>query len=91
MILYWKSGVTARVPTELPCSIVLAGGDQMDEGLEGLDDPAKSTGNPGGGPMWMRDCLGEWFRLELLRRMIARTISKTSTNQTNDQPTDWTN
>ena len=32
----------------------------MDEGLEVyLDDPAMCAGDPGGGPMWMRDCLGE--------------------------------
>ena len=47
------------MPTELLCSIVLAGGNQMDEGVKGLDDPAKSAGDPGGGPMWMRDCSGE--------------------------------
>ena len=39
------------VPTEQLCSIVLAGGDQIDEGLEDIDDPAKSVGNLGGGPM----------------------------------------
>ena len=33
------------MPTELLCSIVLAGDDQIDEGLEGVDDPAKSAGN----------------------------------------------
>ena len=79
------------MPTKLLCSIVLAGGDQMDEVLESLDDLAKSVGNLGRDPMWMRDCSGEWFHLELLRRMIARTISKVSTNWTEDWPTDQTN
>ena len=79
------------MPTELLCSIVLADGNQIDEGLEGLDDLAKSAGNPGGSPMWICDCLGEWFRLESLRRMIAKTISNVLTNQANDQPTNWTN
>ena len=74
----------AGVLTELLCSIVLASGDQIDEGLEGLDDSAKSVGNLGGGPMWMRDCLGKEFRLKSLRKMIARMISKASTNQTNN-------
>ena len=41
----------AGVPTKLPCSIVLAGGDQINEGLEGLDDPAKSASNLGRGSM----------------------------------------
>ena len=36
------------MPTKLLCSIVLAVGDQMDKGLEGLDDPAKSIGDLGG-------------------------------------------
>ena len=76
---------------QLLCSIVLASGDQMDEDLKGLNDSAKNAGNPGRGPMWMRDRSGEWFRLKPPRRMIARTISKASTNQTNDQPTNWTN
>ena len=31
----------------------------MDDGLEGLDNFAKSVGNLGGGLMWMRDCLGK--------------------------------
>ena len=44
------------MPTELLCSIILAGGDLIDEGLEDLDDLAKSAGNPGEGPLWMRDC-----------------------------------
>ena len=44
---------------ELLCSILLAGGDQIDEGLEGPDDLAKNVGNPGGGPVWMRNCLGK--------------------------------
>ena len=34
----------------------------------------------------MRDCSGEWFRLEPLRRMIARTISKASSDWTNNWP-----
>ena len=51
-----------------------------------LDDPAMCAGDLDGGPMWMRDCLGERFRLEPLWRMIARTISKASSNQINDRP-----
>ena len=49
----------AGVPTELLYSIVLAGSDRMDEGLKGLDDPAKSVGNLYEGPIWMRDCSEE--------------------------------
>ena len=63
----------------------------MDEGLEGLDNPAKSASDPGGSLMWMRDCLGEWFRLKPLKRIITKTISKVLTNQTNNWPTDWSN
>ena len=59
--------------------------------------------NLGGGPIWMRDCSEECFRLKPLRRMIAKTIPKVSTgrgqswgqdrsnqpiNQTNDRPID---
>ena len=51
VILYWRSGVTSGVLTELLCSILLAGGDRMNKGLEDLDDPAKSAGDPSGGPM----------------------------------------
>ena len=91
VIFYWRSGITAGVQTKLLCSIVLAGGDQIDEGLEGLDDPIKSASDPGEGPIWMHDCLGKWFRLKPLKRMIARTIWKVSTNQTNDWPTNQTN
>ena len=91
VILYWRSRVTTGVPTELLCIIVLAGGDRMNEGLEGLDNSTNSAGNPSGGPMWMRDCSGEWLRLEPLRRIIARTISKALTNQTNNRPINWTN
>ena len=79
------------MPTELFCSIVLAGRDQIDKGLEGLHHPAKSAGNPGRDLMWMRDCSGEWFRLEPLRKMIARMISKASTHWTNNWPTNQTN
>ena len=59
VIFYCKSGETAERPIELLCSIVLAGGDQIDEGLEGLDGPAKSVGNFGGYLICMRDCLKE--------------------------------
>ena len=76
-----------ELSTELLCSIVLADGNQMDKGLEGLDNLAKSTNNPGGNLMYMRDCSREWFCLELLKKMIARMISKASTNQTHDWPT----
>ena len=58
----------------------------MNEGLEDLDDPTKNVGNPSGGLMWMRNCLEEWFCLELLRRIIARMISKASTNRTSNWP-----
>ena len=75
----------AGVAMELLYSIVLAGGNRMNKDLEGLDNPAKSVSNPSGGPMWMRDCLGEWFCLESLKKMIVKTILKVSTNQTNDQ------
>ena len=51
VILWKKSGITAGVPTELLCSIVLAGGDQIDEGLEDLDDLAKNVSNPDRDPM----------------------------------------
>ena len=81
----------AGVPTELLCSIVLAGGDQIDKGLEGLDYLAKSAGNSSRIPIWMRNCLGEWLCLEPLERMIARIISKASTNQINNQLTNQTN
>ena len=91
VIFYWRNRITAGVPMELRCSIVPAGDDQIDEDLGGLDDLAKSIGNPSGGPMWMCNCSREWFCLKLLRRMIAKTISKVSTNWTNDWPTDWTN
>ena len=91
VILYWKSRVTAKVPIELLCSIVLVGGNWINKGLEGLDDSAKSAGNLVGGLMWMRDRSGEWFCLEPLRRMIARTISKASTNRTNNWPANQTN
>ena len=43
--------MTAEMPTELPCSIVLAGDDQMDESLEGLNDFAKNAGNLVRGPI----------------------------------------
>ena len=55
----------------------------MNEGLESLNDLAKSVGNLDGGPILMRDCLEEWFCLEPLRRKIAKMISKASTNRTN--------
>ena len=59
----------------------------MDEGLEiYLDDSEMCAGDLGRGPMRMRNRSGEWFRLESLRRMIAKTILKASSNQTNDQP-----
>ena len=66
----------ARVPTNLLWSIVPVGNNQIDEGLEGLNDPAKSIGNLAGGPIEMRDCSGELFYLKSLRKMIARTILK---------------
>ena len=59
----------------------------MKKGLEiYLDDLAICARNPGGGPIGMRNCLREWLHLEPLRRMIARTILKASTNQTNNWP-----
>ena len=59
----------------------------MDKGLEvNLDDPAMYVGDPSGSPMWMRDYSRKWFRLEPLKRMIARTILKALSNQTNDWP-----
>ena len=45
------------MPTELLFSIRLAASNQIDEGLEGLNDPAKSASNLVRGPMWMHDCL----------------------------------
>lgn len=48
MIPYYRSGVTAGVPIEPSYSIVLAGSDQMDEGLEDLNNPMKSAGDVGG-------------------------------------------
>ena len=64
----------------------------MEEGLEViLDDPAICAGDPGGSPIWMRDYSREWFRLEPLKRMIARMILKASTHWTNNRPTDQTN
>ena len=45
------------VPTKLPYSIILAGGDQIDKGLESLDDHTKNKSNLGRGPIWMRDYL----------------------------------
>ena len=47
------------MPTELFCSIKLAGGSQMDKGLESLDNLAKSVDNLGGGPISMHDSLGK--------------------------------
>ena len=44
-----------------------------------------------GGLIWMCDRLVEWFRLKPLKKMIARMISKASTNQTNNQSTNSTN
>ena len=64
---------------------------RINQDQESLDNPAICAVNPGGGPIWMRDCLRKWFCLELLRKMIARTISKASTNQTNNQPTNQIN
>ena len=62
----------------------------MDEGLEVyLNDPLMCTGDLGGGLIWMRDHSREWFRLKPLRKMIARTISKASIIQSNQQSTDW--
>ena len=59
----------------------------MDERLEVyLNDPVICASDLGGGSMWMRDRSGEWFCLEPLRRMIAKTISKASFDRTNDQP-----
>ena len=43
----------------------------MDEGLKDLDDPAKCSSNPDGGLILIRDHLEEWFRFELLKKMIA--------------------
>ena len=71
----------------------------MKEGLEVyLDDPAVCADNPGRCPMWMRDCLREWFRLEPLKKMITRTIPKASTGRSQgrgqdqlNQPINWTN
>ena len=91
MIFYCRSRVTAGVPKELFCSIVLADSNQIDKVLKDLDDPAKSISNPGRGPMWMHDCLEEWFRLEPSKRIIAKTISKALTNQTNNWLTNQTN
>ena len=51
MIFYYKRRVMAGVPTKLPCSIIPVGDDKIDEDLKGLDNPAKSAGNPGGAPM----------------------------------------
>ena len=47
IILYCKNGVIAGMLIELPCSILLACGEQIDKDLEGLDDLAKNIGNFG--------------------------------------------
>ena len=46
------------MPTELLYSIVLAGGHQIDKGLDGLNDPARSAGDLDRDLMGMRDCTG---------------------------------
>ena len=60
----------------------------MEEGLKVyLDDPAICAGDSGGDSIWMRDCSGEWFCLEPLKKMIAKTVPKALT----DWSWDWSN
>ena len=58
----------------------------MDKGLRSRDNPVVCIGNSCGGPIWMFDCSGKWFRLKSLRKIISKTISKTLTDQTNNWP-----
>ena len=82
----------AITPAELPCSIVLAVGDRNRRRSRSY---SRWSHNMCRSSLWRSDVdtwsFNEWFCLEPLGKMIAKRISKASTNETKDRPIDWTN